>query len=111
MIYFIIGLSLFLVKKKFIFFSQIRTFLLLISFESVALTIFPDFSTKLKSPPSQITTQSIGPEIINLKDSIGIDKKVQQNLSHFDRQTHPKAQPYNLLGLPQFRKEAKQLKD
>ena len=85
MIYFIIGLSLFLVKKKFIFFSQIRTFLSLISFESVVLTIFPDFLTKLKCPPSQIATQSVSPKIINLKDAIGVDEKVQQNLSHFNR--------------------------
>ena len=75
------------------------------------LRIFYFFAIKLKYPPSQIATQSIGPEIINLKDSIGIDKKVQQNLSHFDKQTHPEAQPYNLLGLPQFWKEAKQLKN
>ena len=64
-------------QEKIYFFSQIRTFRWLISFESVVLTIFPDFLTKLKCPPSQITTQSIGPEIINLKNSIGVDEKVQ----------------------------------
>ena len=114
----IIKLLKFFVKRKngkriisYKKFYKTWTFSSLINLESVVLTIFPDFLTKLKYPPSQIASQCISPEIIDLKDSIGVDEKVQQDLSHFDRQTHPKAQPYNLLGLPQFRKEAKQLKD
>ncbi len=58
MIYFIIGLSFFLSRKNFNF-LQIRTFLSFNLFENVILTIFPDFLTELKYPPSQITTQCI----------------------------------------------------